>query len=1079
MRNLLSLPRRCFVLLLLSAIASPAAAGDGLADEARPDSWKSDAALTDVTFIDRQNGWAVGSHGVLLRTEDGGKTWTEGGIAQASAEPQRQAPLTEKFQQVRSGKRGSVASGTRSSTFSCRFETVCFNDAKNGWAAGGYDLPDLDYSRGVVARTLDGGKSWQALPQLMIGRIQKFDLQGLSGWAVGQTNPATNTSLFFTSDAGNIWSSQKSKKMPDLIDAEPAGNRFVGIDRHGQPLHFDTAESEYSAFTGSRDAVVLADISMVDAKHGYAVGSGGALLSTNNAGLSWSPVSENKLLANFDFRCVHAGKDKVWLGGDPGNVLFSLDRESGELKTHVLAGAAAINAIHFVDAEFGWAVGDFGRIYATVDGGATWRMQRSGTSGSFASVMVVASDDRDLPLELIAKQGGEDGKLIGVLSPQNENIDSVRMAAERIGAAVVSPIGNENKTVFIRRIVRTIRLWKPSIVVGASKDDLLPAIRLAADSTAFPEQLTAGLETWQAKYLMVADQYGPIEFENSVFLPRIGSLLEDFALPSRMLCGLPVTQNGSTAFFAWKLVGQGPSAKLVQLDQSPFSLASFSKRRKKSIPIGSLSSVAQISQKHQQIKWLLDQKIESVLDLETCKRRIAQLGFQLRATPEGDYLAGVWLLQLADRYRMVGLNERASFALQELAKSHPNHCLAPLASTQLARYYSSSEFNRLALANWQSLRSNIGQANAIPGASAGPQGVAIEQTNHAGGRTEYRWSKVNLAVALEEAAAAPLDIGLGEKIDVAKELENFDPATVDLSLDVSPPEPQPDPKTTPPPATSKRASMTHLEKDAYLRGRLRLASSHFTRVGRRDPGLAKRADFLYLQAHIVEQLGGIEQAKPYYQNVLKSKSLPAFASAAREMIQSGGAATQVIIATERPHLDGIPNDSVWEQVMQQKQTLTLERQKNSVGNDVVMIARDDQYLYLYARCYKFDRFRYREAAETLRQRDANLSRQDRVEFRFDVDHDLVSAWKVEVDWRGEVFESCGEDTSWNPKMFVARHLDDRVWSIECAIRIDDLTKSLKASDAWRFNVRRTAAPRSTESVDVSEIVAGQLLSFPE
>ena len=85
MRNLLSLPRRCFVLLLLSAIASPAAAGDGLADEARPDSWKSDAALTDVTFIDRQNGWAVGSHGVLLRTEDGGKTWTEGGIAQASA----------------------------------------------------------------------------------------------------------------------------------------------------------------------------------------------------------------------------------------------------------------------------------------------------------------------------------------------------------------------------------------------------------------------------------------------------------------------------------------------------------------------------------------------------------------------------------------------------------------------------------------------------------------------------------------------------------------------------------------------------------------------------------------------------------------------------------------------------------------------------------------------------------------------------------------------------------------------------------------------------------------------------------
>jgi len=74
-----------------------------------------------------------------------------------------------------------------------------------------------------------------------------------------------------------------------------------------------------------------------------------------------------------------------------------------------------------------------------------------------------------------------------------------------------------------------------------------------------------------------------------------------------------------------------------------------------------------------------------------------------------------------------------------------------------------------------------------------------------------------LTVALEEAAAAPLDIGLAQKIDVAKELENFDPATVDLSLDVEPP--QPDSTTSDQTnagglsQTSQLAPMTNQEKE--------------------------------------------------------------------------------------------------------------------------------------------------------------------------------------------------------------------------------------------------------------------------
>ena len=81
-----------------------------------------DARLCDVCFVDPQHGWAVGDHGVILHTDDGGQHWS----------PQ--------------------ASGV-----TCTLTSVCFVDARNGWAAGGMAYPYLHDSSGVVLSTRDGG----------------------------------------------------------------------------------------------------------------------------------------------------------------------------------------------------------------------------------------------------------------------------------------------------------------------------------------------------------------------------------------------------------------------------------------------------------------------------------------------------------------------------------------------------------------------------------------------------------------------------------------------------------------------------------------------------------------------------------------------------------------------------------------------------------------------------------------------------------------------------------------------------------------------------------------------------------
>ncbi|MBI1929267.1 hypothetical protein HYR99_34105 [Candidatus Poribacteria bacterium] len=48
---------------------------DGAWQEVRKVGWRTD--FREVFFIDTQNGWAIGSRGIILHTSDGGNKWGE------------------------------------------------------------------------------------------------------------------------------------------------------------------------------------------------------------------------------------------------------------------------------------------------------------------------------------------------------------------------------------------------------------------------------------------------------------------------------------------------------------------------------------------------------------------------------------------------------------------------------------------------------------------------------------------------------------------------------------------------------------------------------------------------------------------------------------------------------------------------------------------------------------------------------------------------------------------------------------------------------------------------------------------
>src|SRR5438445_12925664 len=76
---------------------------------------EDDANLHDVQFVGSRHGWAVGDHGVIWHTGDGGESWT-----------------------------------LQTSGVNCSLRSISFLSDRVGWVAGGGTVPFTRLSYGVV-----------------------------------------------------------------------------------------------------------------------------------------------------------------------------------------------------------------------------------------------------------------------------------------------------------------------------------------------------------------------------------------------------------------------------------------------------------------------------------------------------------------------------------------------------------------------------------------------------------------------------------------------------------------------------------------------------------------------------------------------------------------------------------------------------------------------------------------------------------------------------------------------------------------------------------------------------------------
>jgi photosystem II stability/assembly factor-like uncharacterized protein len=146
-----------------------------------------------------------------------------------------------------------------------------------------------------------------------------------------------------------------------------AGRRIVAVGQRGHVLTSDDGGHDWQQAQVPVSSDLVA-VSFGDATHGWAVGHDGVVLSTTDAGHTWTRQLDGRRL----------GETIVGYYQQAGAAALAADPKRADaamIEVNRFAAQGAENSfldVWFKDASTGYAVGAFGLILRTTDGGAHW-----------------------------------------------------------------------------------------------------------------------------------------------------------------------------------------------------------------------------------------------------------------------------------------------------------------------------------------------------------------------------------------------------------------------------------------------------------------------------------------------------------------------------------------------------------------------------------------------------------------------------------------------------------------------------------------------------------------------------------
>lgn len=287
----------------------------------------SDAALTQVRFVDEQHGWILrsGSEEFLLRTTDGGVTWspTAGQGLHSFFVPREIQFVTPRHGWLR---------GQFIETYEIKMRVT--SDGGESWskcdsiaAASANAFHALDANScvicgdaGLVLYTRDKGGSWFFADIASLGgaswrlRAIHFVDDGY-GWIVGDDGV-----ILRTTNGAETWTKQESgtgERLSSVFFVDRNNGWAAG--RHGLILHTTNGGASWAA-QNTPTTEDLSSVKFIDPDNGFCIGLRNILLQTTDGGAGWSRYQLD--LAGYGpMDMCFAGAGNGWIVGTNGLVI--------------------------------------------------------------------------------------------------------------------------------------------------------------------------------------------------------------------------------------------------------------------------------------------------------------------------------------------------------------------------------------------------------------------------------------------------------------------------------------------------------------------------------------------------------------------------------------------------------------------------------------------------------------------------------------------------------------------------------------------------------------------------------------
>jgi photosystem II stability/assembly factor-like uncharacterized protein len=347
------------------------------------------ADLYSVFFLDALTGYAVGHiaawNGCILKTTDGGATWTNKPLGYESS-----FWNAVFFTSIDTGYAGGSTWGNR------KAEIQKTTDGGKTWTSQAYGNPitlgnisslfftnsDTGYAIGTtLLRTTDGGVSWTDMNNTSGNFVFFTDTN--TGYVVGDYGKIQKTT-----DGGATWALQHTDStyyLTSVFFTDSITGYAVGGDYGLSGIILKTTDAGANWIKlNSGDIPHLGSVYFQDTNTGYAVGKNGTILKSSDGGTEWHYLSSSitsKSLSSTFFLDANTG----YAVGERGTIIKTND--GGTLWTLLNSGTSKnLGSVYFTNFNTGYAVGDSGCILKTINEGTTWTPQSSGASVSLCSV---------------------------------------------------------------------------------------------------------------------------------------------------------------------------------------------------------------------------------------------------------------------------------------------------------------------------------------------------------------------------------------------------------------------------------------------------------------------------------------------------------------------------------------------------------------------------------------------------------------------------------------------------------------------------------------------------------------------